>query len=82
MSQLETEKGEWENPENWKLNELFYFSRKDTRSIVPKKYSDIGFTLNFAQPMSYAVIVSIMLIPGAVLYKLFIENTLMFLGVL
>ena len=36
---------EWENPDNWSS---IYFSKKDTRTVVPKKNPKHGWTINFA----------------------------------
>ena len=35
---------EWENPENWSS---IYFSKKDSRTSVPKKNPKHGWTINF-----------------------------------
>jgi uncharacterized membrane protein len=48
------------DPGNWRG--VFYFNRKDPRLIVPKYYSALGWTLNFASPYSYILIISIALI--------------------
>ncbi len=37
-------KAEWENPNNWST---IYFSKQDTRAIVPKKIPKHGWTINF-----------------------------------
>ncbi|RZJ71000.1 MAG: hypothetical protein EOO47_23130 [Flavobacterium sp.] len=39
---------------NWKLG-LFYFNKKDSRLFVPKRIKILGWTLNFANPLSYLV---------------------------
>jgi uncharacterized membrane protein len=46
---------ERENPENWKLG-IFYFNKKDSRLIVPKRVKLLGWTFNFAHPISYMII--------------------------
>ena len=43
------------NNENYKWG-LFYFNRKDPRLTVPKKNPMMGFSLNFAHPISYIII--------------------------
>jgi uncharacterized membrane protein len=48
------------NPANWKG--IFYFNRKDPRLVVPKLYSSMGYTFNFASPYAYTIIVGIVLI--------------------
>lgn len=45
---------EQENPENWKLD-IFYFNKKDPRFIVPKRLKILGWTFNFARPISYVL---------------------------
>lgn len=50
-----------DNPENYKLN-LFYFNRSDNRIFVPKLLSQTGWTLNFARPEAYLMIVGLVLL--------------------
>lgn len=38
---------EWENPDNWSS---IYFSKKDSRTCVPKRNPKHGWTINFATP--------------------------------
>ena len=38
---------EWENPDNWSS---IYFSKKDSRTCVPKRNPKHGWTINFASP--------------------------------
>jgi uncharacterized membrane protein len=35
---------------------LFYYNPDDLRFIVPKRTMGLGYTLNFAQPLSWLVI--------------------------
>lgn len=49
------------NPENYKWG-LFYFNRGDSRIFVPKMISRTGWTLNFARPESYIIIVAFFVI--------------------
>ncbi|KQR67447.1 DUF5808 domain-containing protein [Pedobacter sp. Leaf176] len=44
-----------DNPENWKWG-LFYFNRDDSRIIVPKQMVGLGWTFNFAHPISFIFI--------------------------
>jgi len=37
---------------------LFYFNPNDKRVIVPKMISKFSYTLNFAQPVSYVIIIA------------------------
>lgn len=39
-----TDQKEWENSDSWTT---IYFSKKDSRSIVPKKNPNHGWTINF-----------------------------------
>jgi uncharacterized membrane protein len=48
------------NPDNWKG--VFYVNRKDPSLIVPKLYPSMGWTLNFASPYSYALLIVIVFI--------------------
>jgi uncharacterized membrane protein len=52
---------EWHNdPSNWKFG-VFYFNKKDNR-IFPPKRTRLGWTINFANPISIFVILSIIAI--------------------
>ncbi|MDZ4198662.1 MAG: DUF5808 domain-containing protein [Kiritimatiellia bacterium] len=44
MKQQEINQAEWENSENWSFG--LYFSKKDTRTWVPKSIPWMGWTLN------------------------------------
>ncbi|WP_406826626.1 DUF5808 domain-containing protein [Pedobacter sp. KACC 23697] len=46
---------EKENAGNWKWG-IFYFNKNDRRLIVPKRIKILGWTLNFAHPLSYLII--------------------------
>jgi len=41
-----------DDPANYKLG-IFYFNRKDKRTIVPKRYLWLGWTINLARPYVY-----------------------------
>jgi uncharacterized membrane protein len=43
------------NPEHYKWG-LFYFNPDDTRVIVPKRAQWMGWTLNFANLWTYAIL--------------------------
>ncbi len=49
------------DPGNWKG--LFYFNRKDPRLMVPKLYTSMGWTFNFASPYAYITLAAIFGIP-------------------
>lgn len=44
MQQEEINQREWHNPDNWSAG--LYFSKRDSRIIVPKSNPAMGFTLN------------------------------------
>ena len=46
-TQDEINQAGWENPDNWTT---IYFSKKDSRSWVPKKNPKHGWTINFGSP--------------------------------
>lgn len=51
MDQKEINDTEWRNPENWSGSLLgFYFSKKDSRTWVPKSVPQMGWTLNLGKP--------------------------------
>ncbi len=45
---------------NWKGP--LYFNRKDSRVIVPKRVSGLGWTVNFSSPYTYIIIIAIIAI--------------------
>lgn len=57
------------NFSNWKGP--IYFNRKDDRLTVPKRNPALGWTLNFANPYAYAIL--IVLIGIVVVLKYFIK---------
>jgi len=44
------------DPDNYKWG-IFYFNPKDPRIILPKRNLYMGFTLNFANPIAYLIII-------------------------
>ena len=48
------------NPNNWRG--IFYVNRKDPRIFVPKANPALGWTMNFGNPYTYVLLVSIVLI--------------------
>ena len=50
-----------DDTKNWKLG-IFYFNKKDHRFIVRKKNKMMGWTFNFAHPISFIVLIAILLI--------------------
>jgi uncharacterized membrane protein len=45
------------NPENYKWG-IFYFNPDDPRVIVPKQIQWMGWTLNFARPVAWLIIIA------------------------
>ncbi len=45
-----------ENPNNWIFG-LIYYNPNDPRTFLPKRIKWLGFTLNFAKPLSYLFVV-------------------------
>jgi uncharacterized membrane protein len=51
MSQRERDDEEWNDPANWHGGILgIYYSKRDSRSFVPKRNPLMGVTINFARP--------------------------------
>ena len=48
MDQKEINQAEWVNPHNWSVG--FYFSKKDSRTWVPKSVPWMGWTVNLGTP--------------------------------
>jgi uncharacterized membrane protein len=55
------------DPENYKWV-IFYFNSKDPRMIVPKRNRIMGWTLNFANPYSYLILL------GIAVFAIFMSN--------
>ena len=47
MDHKQVDQAEWKNPANWSVG--FYFSKKDRRTLVPKRLPWLGWTLNIGQ---------------------------------
>ena len=47
-----------DDPMNYKWG-IFYFNRKDSRIVVPKRVRGMGWTLNFGNIYAYALIILI-----------------------
>lgn len=50
------------DPRSWK-GYFFYMNGNDSRIFVPKRIPSMGWTLNFANPYSYLILLSIIIIP-------------------
>ena len=51
MAQTEDNQAEWQNPDNWSGPKWLsaYFSKKDTRTWVPKQIPFMGWTINLGK---------------------------------
>ena len=49
------------DPANWKAV-VFYFNRKDHRIFPPKRISGLGWTINFANPLSILTFACVLII--------------------
>lgn len=52
---------EHEKPENW-IWGVIYFNKKDYRFLVAKRNPMLGWTFNFAHPITFIVLVLILLV--------------------
>lgn len=46
------------DPENYKWG-IFYFNNRDPRTVLPKRNKLLGWTVNFASPYSWLILVGI-----------------------
>ena len=63
----ESNKNEWENINNWTMPVGFYFSKKDTRWLVPRRIPWMGWTFNIGNAIGAWAMLSIIIIPILVL---------------
>jgi uncharacterized membrane protein len=69
MDQKEINRTEWANPENWGGPRWMsvYFSKKDSRTWVPKQLRWMGWTLNLAKTSGVvqflAILIGLCLVP-------------------
>jgi len=61
------------DPKNWKLS-IFYYNKEDKRILPPKRTPILGWTVNFANPKSYFLL--ILLIVFLLVMKYISPNTL------
>lgn len=67
MDQKKRNRTEWEDARNWSDNLLgLYFSKRDSRVIVPKRRPMFGWTINLAHPHAAWWLAGIMAIPMAI----------------
>ncbi len=48
----ETTEAWHKDPSNWKMG-IFYFNKEDRRLFPPKRIAMLGWTINFANPLSF-----------------------------
>jgi uncharacterized membrane protein len=64
---------EWKNPDNWHGGILgIYYSKKDSRSWVPKKIPWMGWTINFAQSSGIWSLAILVMIPVIIILSIFL----------
>lgn len=59
----ELNRTEWENQDNWTLPIGFYFSKKDSRWLVPRQNPLLGWTFNLGQKKGAWALLLSFLIP-------------------
>lgn len=47
------------DPDNYKWG-IFYYNPRDSRIFLPKRIPLMGFTLNFANPYSYLILIMLL----------------------
>ena len=70
MDQNETDQAEWENPDNWSGPKALsaYFSKKDSRTVIPKQLPWMGWTVNLGKTAGVFWLIGVLLgIPLAVI---------------
>jgi uncharacterized membrane protein len=51
----------YDDPKNWKLG-IFYYNPSDKRIFPPKRMKYFGWTVNFANPLSYLTLLGMILV--------------------
>ena len=65
-SHTQKQEDKWHNdPKNWKLG-IFYYNKQDKRIFPPKRNKYLGWTINFANPISIIVLVLLVMILVAI----------------
>jgi uncharacterized membrane protein len=49
------------DPEKYKWG-IFYNNPEDKRAVVPKRNMGLGYTLNFAQPLAWVLVIGLILL--------------------
>lgn len=50
-----------DNPDHYKFG-IFYFNPEDSRVLIPKRRMGVGWSLNFASPFSWLILLAIILL--------------------
>jgi uncharacterized membrane protein len=68
VSERETNPAEWQNADNWSGPRWLsvYFSKRDTRLVVPKQLPWTGGTLNLGHPAGVICLVLVILLLAVV----------------
>lgn len=76
MTQNDKNQIEWENPNNWSSRGILglYFSKGDSRIVVPKAMPSLGWTLNLAHPAGALSLMGFLLLPALVLLALLLTR--------
>lgn len=77
MDQREINQSEWNNPENWSGPKWLrlYFSKRDSRTWVPKSIPAMGWTINLGQNAgAYWFLGSILLPPLLIIALLLLSE--------
>lgn len=64
VTQDEINAREWRNPDNWGNPKWLgvYFSKRDTRIVVPKRKRWTGWTFNFARPAGILIFIGLFIL--------------------
>lgn len=62
MNQLQINEAEWADERNWSGPRWLgcYFSKRDTRTVVPKRIPGMGWTINLGRSSGVLVLVAIL----------------------
>ncbi|MFO0965308.1 MAG: hypothetical protein U0793_06940 [Gemmataceae bacterium] len=71
LTRKEIDEREWSNPQNWHWS--FYYSRKDSRTCVPRRRGP-GSTLNFGQRDAIVFLLVLFSMPLAILGGLLLSR--------
>jgi uncharacterized membrane protein len=59
-----------DDPANWRLA-VFYYNKLDKRILPPKRIQGMGWTVNFAKPVSYLSVFGIIILLVVLINYLF-----------